>query len=77
MVGELVLIYQDHFRKESDSTVFSLIDYIPKMIDKDEIHALNSILEHDELKREVCNLSGDSSSSPDGLTGKFINLVGK
>lgn len=68
---EAINFYQKQFIQERDSTDFSLLSHIPKMVTEEDDDLLGEIPGEAEVERAVFSLNKDSACGPDGLSGIF------
>ncbi|XP_070041117.1 uncharacterized protein [Nicotiana tomentosiformis] len=63
--------YQKQFTNESDASEFSLLNNVPSMVTMDKNLELSRLPTIEEVRAAVFELSGESSSGPDGFSGLF------
>lgn len=71
---EAVQFFQKQSQQDMDSTDFSLLSHIPEMISEEDNSVLSALPDIEEVKTAVFRLNGDSTSGPDGLSGRFYHV---
>ncbi|XP_070034920.1 uncharacterized protein [Nicotiana tomentosiformis] len=66
-----IKFYQRQFTKEVDPTDFTLLDNVPDIVTMEQNLELCRYPTLEEVKAIVFELSGESTSGPDGFTGTF------
>lgn len=67
-IGETnVEYFLDQVMEDSNIQEFTILDYIPKLVEKEENERMIRLLRNDEVKKVVFDLSGDSTYRPDGF----------
>ncbi|XP_075095163.1 uncharacterized protein LOC142173465 [Nicotiana tabacum] len=63
--------YKKQFTNEGDAFEFSLLNNVPSMVTMDQNLELRRFPTIEEVRTTIFELSGESASGPDGLTGLF------
>lgn len=73
MIGEAAVeFYRDQFQEDGFNQDFSMLSYIPKLIDYTKNKVITGLPSNDEVTGVILDLNGDSACGPDGFSGLFF-----
>ncbi|XP_060182374.1 uncharacterized protein LOC132612044 [Lycium barbarum] len=71
IASEAVPFYQKQFSQEDDHADALFFNHVPEMVSQEDNEMMCATPTIDEVKNVVFELSGESASGPDGLSGLF------